>query len=102
MKCIFIFYFLFLFGCALTFLPPSPSNPPPHTPQSVRTGLNAMSAGDVGRCVIVLISDGRANVPLDVSNVGYVCVCVCVCMYVCMCVCMYVCIYVCVCMWVDA
>lgn len=35
--------------------------------QSVRTGVNAMSAGDVGRCVIVLISDGRANVPLDVS-----------------------------------
>jgi len=35
--------------------------------QSVRTGLNAMSAGDVGRCVIILISDGRANVPLDVS-----------------------------------
>jgi magnesium chelatase subunit D len=35
--------------------------------QSVRTGLNAMSAGDTGRCVIVLISDGRANVPLDVS-----------------------------------
>lgn len=36
--------------------------------QSVRTGINAMSAGDVGRCVIVLISDGRANVPLDVST----------------------------------
>jgi magnesium chelatase subunit D len=36
--------------------------------QSVRTGLNAISMGDTGRCVIVLISDGRANVPLSVSN----------------------------------
>jgi len=36
--------------------------------QSVRTGLNAMSSGDVGKCIIVLISDGRANVPLSVSN----------------------------------
>eukprot|EP00595_Chromulina_sp_UTEXLB2642_P000509 CAMPEP_0196761972 /NCGR_PEP_ID=MMETSP1095-20130614/1296_1 /TAXON_ID=96789 ORGANISM="Chromulina nebulosa, Strain UTEXLB2642" /NCGR_SAMPLE_ID=MMETSP1095 /ASSEMBLY_ACC=CAM_ASM_000446 /LENGTH=834 /DNA_ID=CAMNT_0042112145 /DNA_START=82 /DNA_END=2586 /DNA_ORIENTATION=+ len=35
--------------------------------QSVRTGINAMESGDVGRCIIVLISDGRANVPLNVS-----------------------------------
>jgi magnesium chelatase subunit D len=35
--------------------------------QCVRTGLNAMKSGDVGRCVVVLISDGRANVPLSVS-----------------------------------
>ena len=36
--------------------------------QSIRTGLNAMKSGDVGRCVVVLISDGRANVPLEVST----------------------------------
>ena len=40
--------------------------------QSVRTGLNAMSSGDVGKCIIVLISDGRANVPLAVSTGEYV------------------------------
>ena len=32
-----------------------------------KTGLNAMKTGDVGKCVIVCISDGRANVPLAVS-----------------------------------
>lgn len=34
---------------------------------AIKTGLNAMSTGDVGRSVVVLISDGRANIPLDVS-----------------------------------
>lgn len=32
------------------------------------TGLNAQKTGDVGKVVCVLISDGRANVPLCVSN----------------------------------
>jgi magnesium chelatase subunit D len=31
------------------------------------TGLNAQRTGDVGKVVIVLISDGRANVPMCVS-----------------------------------
>ena len=35
--------------------------------QSVRTALNAMESGDCGRAVVVLISDGRANVPLNIS-----------------------------------
>jgi len=35
--------------------------------QCVKTGLNAMASGDTGRCVVVLISDGRANIPLSVS-----------------------------------
>lgn len=36
--------------------------------QSVRTAINAMSSGDVGKAIIVLISDGRANVPLAIST----------------------------------
>jgi len=31
------------------------------------TGLNAQKSGDVGKVVVVLISDGRANVPMCVS-----------------------------------
>ena len=31
------------------------------------TGLNAQKTGDVGKVVVVLISDGRANVPMCVS-----------------------------------
>ncbi|CAM9767635.1 unnamed protein product [Ascophyllum nodosum] len=35
---------------------------------AVRTGLNAQKSGDVGKVIMVCISDGRANVPLSVSN----------------------------------
>lgn len=30
--------------------------------QAVRVGMQAMSGGDVGRCMMVLLTDGRANV----------------------------------------
>ncbi|CAM9393422.1 unnamed protein product [Ectocarpus sp. 12 AP-2014] len=35
---------------------------------AVRTGINAQKSGDVGKVIMVCISDGRANVPLSVSN----------------------------------
>eukprot|EP00173_Palmaria_palmata_P003039 Plantae.Rhodophyta-Palmaria_palmata.ctg3157.p2 GENE.Plantae.Rhodophyta-Palmaria_palmata.ctg3157~~Plantae.Rhodophyta-Palmaria_palmata.ctg3157.p2 ORF type:complete len:304 (-),score=67.75 Plantae.Rhodophyta-Palmaria_palmata.ctg3157:1320-2192(-) len=36
--------------------------------QCVRTGLNTQKSGDVGKVIIVCISDGRANVPLSISE----------------------------------
>eukprot|EP00466_Bigelowiella_natans_P009666 jgi/Bigna1/58389/fgenesh1_pm.83_\ len=35
---------------------------------AMRTGLNAMSSGDTSRVMVVCVTDGRANVPLGVSN----------------------------------
>merc|ERR1719198_2393448 len=35
---------------------------------AVRTGMNAQKTGDVGKVVVVCISDGRANVPLCTSK----------------------------------
>ena len=35
---------------------------------AVRTGLNAQKSGDTGKVVVVLLSDGRANVPLSYAS----------------------------------
>jgi len=35
---------------------------------AARTGMNALAQGDVGRAMVVLITDGRANVPLSKAN----------------------------------
>lgn len=39
-----------------------------HCLQAVRTGLNAKAQGDTGRVMVVLLTDGRANVSLAKSN----------------------------------
>jgi magnesium chelatase subunit D len=36
--------------------------------QAALTGTNAQKSGDVGEVLVILISDGRANVPLSMSN----------------------------------
>ncbi len=36
--------------------------------QAVRTAINAQTSGDCGRIMIVLLTDGRANVSLGKSN----------------------------------
>ena len=48
--------------------PPRPALPPAGLSLAVRFGTQAQQQGDVGRVMVVLVTDGRANVSLAKSN----------------------------------